>query len=113
MPLIDGESVGIRPMLAVFAFTSGSDMILFISACSRFTISFGVLAGASSTCQDTDSKSEAPETCENGGTSGRSGSGVVEDTASARNLPSLIAGIEAPASTKPVATWPAIMSDTD
>ena len=76
-------------------------MIFFISACSRSTMSFGVFAGTSRMCQDTASKSGALAASENGGTSGRSGSRLDADTASARSWPSLISGIEAPASTKP------------
>jgi hypothetical protein len=55
-------------------------------------------------CQDTASKSGALAASENGGTSGSSGSRCDDDTASARSRPSLISGIEAPASTKPTST---------
>ena len=88
-------------------------MIFFISLCSRSTTSGGVFAGASRRCQDTASKSGAPAASENGGTSGKSGSRDDADTASARSRPSLISGIDAPASTKPTATWPAARSVTD
>ena len=88
-------------------------MICFISACSRSTIGFGVLAGASSTCQDTASKSGAPAASENGGTSGCAGSRFDDDTASARSLPSRMSGSDAPASAKAKATWPAATSVTD
>ena len=76
-------------------------MIRFISACSLSTIGRGVLAGASSTCQDTASKSGALAASANGGTSGSEGMRVCAETASARSLPSLISGSEAPASAKP------------
>ena len=88
-------------------------MILVISRCSRSTMSLGVAAGATRTCHDTASKPGALAATANGGTSGNVGSGVVDDTASARSLPSRISGSDAPASAKPKLTWPAAMSVTD
>src|ERR1700738_4742435 len=76
-------------------------------------MSLGVFAGASSMCHDTASKPGAGAASANGGTSGNSGNLVADETASARSLPSLINGIEAPASTQPMATCPAAMSWID
>ena len=63
--------------------------------------------------EDTASKSGALAATANGGTSGTDASGVSEDTAIARTLPSRISGSDAPASAKPKLTWPAAISVTD
>ncbi len=87
-----------------------SDMILVISLCSRSTIVLRRRRRRKQACHDTASKPGALAATANGGTSGRVGSGVSDDTASARSLPSRISGSEAPASAKPKLTWPAAMS---
>ena len=48
-----------------------------------------------------------------GGMSGSTGRRVADETASARSLPSLISGSEAPTSAKPRCTCPATMSVID
>ena len=103
-------SNGIKPIVSIFCLISGSARMRFISSCSLSTISRGVFAGASSMCHDTASKPGAGAASASGGTSGNSGSRVVDDTARARSLPSLISGIDAPASAQPSAMCPPAMS---
>jgi len=92
---------------------AGAAMIRAISACSLSTMLRGVAAGANKMCQETASKSGAFAASENGGTSGSKGRRDEADTASARSLPSLISGTEAPASAKPRLTCPAAISVID
>ena len=88
-------------------------MMRFISPFNRSTTGLGVPARAASMCQATTSKSAALAASANGGTLGCAGRRCLDETASARNLPSRISANDAPASAKAKSMWPEATSRID
>ena len=104
-----GLCTGMVPSLTINALTSGVAAAAASSALRRSTIGFGVAAGTETSVQPTASKPGTPASAMVG-TSGSTGTRVVDDTPSGRTMPALIWPVTLPASANIRATWPPMTS---